>query len=36
MSYLWREYENTPRALAFRAQTHEEWCASLANANSCN
>jgi len=25
MSYLWREYENTPRALAFRAQTQDEW-----------
>jgi dienelactone hydrolase len=26
MSYLWREYESTPRALAFRAQTQDEWC----------
>jgi len=25
MSYLWREYERTPRALAFRAQTQDEW-----------
>jgi dienelactone hydrolase len=25
MSHLWREYENTPRALAFRAQTQSEW-----------
>jgi hypothetical protein len=23
--YLWREYDRAPRALAFRAQTPEEW-----------
>jgi dienelactone hydrolase len=25
MPYLWRDYDNTPRALAFRAQNPEQW-----------